>query len=556
MGTVLEGLIMAHRLKMIGSLLVVAFLCLCSSSGLSNDEELDRKDEAVIVKGKEKSLTLPLGASRILQFPFAIGPVNLGDPNVLKFERIKEKGSNDINRLMLTPITPGTTDLTIHDTAGSPRISYQVRITREDLGQIISQLEELLGDIEGLKIRSVGGTVILDGEIVLPKDMVRINRVVEALRDRDAKKKEVPIKNLASISKLTMTILAERIEREIGSPEITVKVINNNLFLEGTAVDNPEAERAREIARTYMPEVVIYKAKGDADVKEKAEGGESGTPTIYDFLKTRRPITPPPAQDIKITVQFVELNNDYDRSFNFNWRPLAQDDTSVKFDSALGEITSTLVGTVSGLLPKLSAEKTHNHARVLKQQQIIVKDKSDQPASIDSSIDIYTRVLDSIGVATLTPVQVQNSLKIKAATIDGSDSIDLGIQLSLNSLVGNNQGAPVVARNSLATSVNVKNGDSAALGGFAIDEAFAGYNRAPTSGSGANGGAGGFGGGGPGVGGGANPNQSALFNLNRSKSFQRRKQQYIIFVSPEVLKTASAGNEEMTRKFRLNSGEK
>lgn len=536
--------------------LVLALVLLVPSITFTLDDELDKKDEAVMIKGKDKSLTLSLGASRILQFPFSIGSVNLGDPNVLKFERVKEKGSGDINRLMLTPLTPGTTDLTIHDTAGTPRISYQVRITREDLGQIISQLEELLGDIEGLKIGAVGGTVILDGEIVLPKDMVRINRVVEALRDRDAKKKEVPIKNLASISKLTMTILAERIEREIGSPEITVKVINNNLFLEGTAVDNPEAERAREIARTYMPEVVIYKAKGDADVKEKAEGGESGTPTIYDFLKTRRPITPPPAQDIKITVQFVELNNDYDRSFNFNWRPLAQDNTNVKFDSALGEVTSTLVGTVSGLLPKLSSEKTHNHARVLKQQQIIVKDKATEPAKIDSSIDIYTRVLTAMGEVMSSPVQVQNSLSLKAATIEGSDSIDLGIQLSLNSVVGNNQGAPIVARNSLQTMVNVKNGDSAALGGFAIDEAFAGYNRAPTSGSGANGGAAGFGGGGPGVGGGQNTNQSALFNLNRSKAFQRRKQQYIIFVSPEVLKTASAGNEEMTRKFRLNSGEK
>ena len=124
--------------------------------------------------------------------------------------------------------------------------------------------------------------------------------------------------------------------------------------------------------------------------------------------------------------------------------------------------------------------------------------------------------------------------------------------------MGNNQGAPVVARNSLATTVNVKNGDSAALGGFAIDEAFAGYNRARTGGGGAGvgGGAGGFNGGNFGGNNNQNPNQSALFNFNRSKEFNRRKQQYIIFVTPEVLKTASAGNEDMTRKFRLNSGEK
>ncbi|MFM8270662.1 MAG: BON domain-containing protein [Pseudomonadota bacterium] len=534
---------------------VIAALLFCIPFlALSADDEIEKPvtDEAVIVKGKEKSLTLPMGASRILQFPFVIGPVNLGDETVLKYERYKERGIADTNKLMLTPKVPGTTDLTIHDITGVPRISYTVRVTREDLGQVMAQLEELLGDIEGLKIRAVGGTVVLDGEIVLPKDMVRINRVVEALKERDTKKGSVPVKNLASISKLTMTILAERIEREIGSPEITVKVINNNLFLEGTATDDTEADRAKEIARTYMPEVVVYKAKGDADVKEKAEGGESGNPTIYDFLKTRRRASPPPAPDIKITVNFVELSNEYDKAFNFNWRPLSEDQSAVKFDSAAGEITSTLIATVSGLLPKLSSQKTHQHARVLKQQQLIVKDKSEQPASIDSSVDIYSSVLNANGVASLTQVPVQNTVRIKAATIDGSDSIDLGVQLSLGSVIGNNQGQPIVARNSLATTINVKNGDSAAIGGFAIDEALAGYNRAPSA-AGVASGAAGFGGQG---GQNANQNQSPLFNLNRSKAFDRRKQQYIIFVTPEVLKTASAGNEDMTRKFRLNSGEK
>jgi len=522
------------------------------------DDEIQKPDEAVIVKGKDKPLTLSMGATRVLEFPFSIGPVFLGDTTVLKFERMKGSTGNDITKLIVTPLKPGTTDLTVHDISGAPRISYAVRVTREDLSQVISQLEELLGDIEGVKIRAVGGTVIIDGEIVLPKDMVRVNRVVDALKDRDAKSKEVPIRNLATISKLTMSILAERIEREIGSPEITVKVINNNLFIEGTASDDTEGDRAIKIAQTYMPEVVVYKAKGDADVKDKKEGGEGGEPAIFDFLKTRRRAAPPPAPDIKITVNFVELNNDYDRSFNFNWRPLAQDDTQVKFDSGIGELTSTLVATVSGLLPKLAAEKTHNHARVLKQQQLVVKDKSDQPASIDSSIDIYSSVLNANGVASLTQVPIQNSVKIKAATIDGSDSIDLGIQLSLGSVVGNNQGQPIVARNSLATTINVKNGDSAAIGGFAIDEAFAGYNRAPAANSAAGGIGGGGLGGGAGFGGAnnQNPNQSPLFNLNRSKAFNRRKQQYIIFVTPEVIKTASAGNEDMTRKFRLNSGEK
>ena len=46
-----------------------------------------------------------------------------------------------------------------------------------------------------------------------------------------------------------------------------------------------------------------------------------------------------------------------------------------------------------------------------------------------------------------------------------------------------------------------------------------------------------------------------LFNLHRSKNFRRDKQQYVIFVTPEMIRTAGAGTEDITRKFRLKAGE-
>lgn len=499
------------------------------------------EDEAKQIKGKDKALTLAMGVSRTMEFPFEIGPIYVTDSTLFDYRRVKD-GEKD-RKLLLIPKNSGTTDMTIHDAGGTPRITYMVRVTREDVGQVIGQLEELLGDIEGLKVKTVGGNIMLDGEIVLPKDMLRINRVVDAMKDRDPKKKEIPIRNLATISKMTMNIIAERIEREIGSPEITARVINNNLFLEGTAEGEFEADRAVEIAKTYLPEVIVQKTKGDSiELKPKASGGEGGgLPTIIDLLRVRPRQASPPAQDIKVTINYVELNNEYQKSFNFTWRPLASDNSTVKFDSALGEFSAALIATVSNILPKLSTDKTHQHARVLKTQQIIVKDRSDQPASVDNSMDIYTRLTNEKGEASLQPIQVQNSLKVKAATIPGSDAIDMGIQITLNSLLGTDNGLPIVARNSIQTQVNVKNGDSAAIGGSAIDNALAGYNREPSRSVSTNSGAGG---------------STPLFNMNRSKSFRHDKQQYVIFVTPEVIRTASAGTEDITRKFRLNAGEK
>jgi len=499
-------------------------------------------EEVKVIRGKERQLTIPLGVSRTIEFPFKIGPIIQTDEGLFNYQRVRDGAEN---KLLLTPKNSGTTDFTVFDQQGQPRITYIVRVTREDMGNVIAQLEDLLGDIEGLKVRTLAGTIILDGEILLPRDMIRIMRVLDAVKDRDPKKKEVPIRNLCTISKLTMNILAERIEREIGSPEITARVVNNTVFLEGTAEGEFEADRAVEIARTYLPEVFVEKARGEGgEIKPKQSGGiAGGVPVIIDLLRVRPRQASPPSQDIKVTMNYVELDNEYGKSFEFSWKPLVNDQGNVKYDTAIGELTASLVATVSSLIPKLSNARDHGHARILKQQTLIVKDRSDAPAFIDNTLNLYVRVTDDKGNATFQLVPVKNLTKVRAASIPGSDSIELGVQIELSApLAAGGGGPPAVASNSLQTMVTVKNGESAALAGSAIDQALAGYNRAPGTNQGQAQ---------------AGGNQgSPLFNFSRSKSFSRKKNQYIIFITPEIIRTASAATEDMTRKFRLNSGER
>src|SRR5690606_15182663 len=133
-------------------------------------------------------MNLAIGSSEIVEFPFEIGPIIMTESGILGFSRIAEDGK--AFKLRLRPENPGTTDMLIHDANKNPRIKYIMRVTREDVSDIMGQLNELIGDIEGLKIKQVGGTIILDGEILLPKDMLRIIRTVDALKDRDPKKKE------------------------------------------------------------------------------------------------------------------------------------------------------------------------------------------------------------------------------------------------------------------------------------------------------------------------------------------------------------------------------
>lgn len=219
---------------------IMVFQIQAPSRLLAANETSEDAEEPKTIKGKDKTLTLSEGTSRQLEFPFDLGKVDIGNDALFSFVRFQKNGKERIIRFL--PKTAGTTTMTIYDSEDNPRITYTVRVTREDMGQIISQLEELLGDVEGLKIKSVGGTIILDGEILLPKDMIRINRVIQAMKERDPKKSPTPIKNLTTIGKVTMNILAERIEREIGSPEIQARVINNTILLEGTAEGDSDAD--------------------------------------------------------------------------------------------------------------------------------------------------------------------------------------------------------------------------------------------------------------------------------------------------------------------------
>jgi pilus assembly protein CpaC len=259
------GMKMKNKILILGAFSLLLCAPLISEPAKKASRKAAAEEDVKEIQGKAKSLTLSMGISRTLEYPFDVGPIYITDPNLFDFRRIKE-GEKD-RKLLLVPKNAGTTDMTIHDAAGNPKLTYRVLVTREDLGQIMSQLEELLGDVEGINIRAVGTTILIDGDILLPKDMIRIMRVIDAIKERDPKKKEVPIRNIATISKTTMNIIGERIEKEIGSPEITVKALNNNIIMEGVAENDYEADRALEIARMYLPEVFVERNKGTVAVQ-------------------------------------------------------------------------------------------------------------------------------------------------------------------------------------------------------------------------------------------------------------------------------------------------
>jgi pilus assembly protein CpaC len=111
-----------------------------------------------------------------------------------------------------------------------------------------------------------------------------------------------------------------------------------------------------------------------------------------------------------------------------------------------------------------------------------------------------------------------------------SDSIQLEINFQIKALLGVTDKGPMTSDNTINTLVVVRNGQSAAIGGLVSNTSGTDYNKLA-------------------------PDQvrNPLISLLSSKSFRRQQSQFVVFVTPIIKSSASAGAEKIKAKFRLRN---
>ena len=95
-------------------------------------------------------------------------------------------------------------------------------------------------------------------------------------------------------------------------------------------------------------------------------------------------------------------------------------------------------------------------------------------------------------------------------------------------MIGQTSAGPSTAKNTINTQVDIRSGESAAVGGFISNNQTMDYNKIP-----------------PTV-------DNPLFSLYHSRAFQKNQSQFVIFVTPIIKSSASSGVEKVKEKFRLN----
>jgi Flp pilus assembly secretin CpaC len=134
--------------------------------------------------------------------------------------------------------------------------------------------------LDGVKATASGRIVFVVGTVQVPTYLERVAKIVDAFQRENP---ELVYQNLVTVDPQAWVRLAERVEREIGSPEITVRVVNRSVYLEGTAESDFEADRGVEIAKTYFRPAGVTRA----GASEAAIPGEGFV--ITDMLRVLPP---------------------------------------------------------------------------------------------------------------------------------------------------------------------------------------------------------------------------------------------------------------------------
>ncbi len=419
--------------------------------------------------------------------------------------------------LRFYPRTEGVGTVIIKNPSnGKILYEFTIDIKKTDLAKVAKEIQSLLANIDGISIKILNNKVAVDGQILLPSDMKRIHSVVKQYGNQAT--------SLVTLSPVAQNKIAQFIERKINNPEIQVNAVNGKFILEGLANDANEKSRAEIIAKMYVPDVVVDEAVADKKVLEiKAD-------KVINLISIRPPPEQEPEKIVQIVVHFVELQKDYSKGFRFQWTPDIGDGSSLNFSSggrSPGGVMATITGTISNLLPKLNWAKQHGFARVLQSSSLTVQNGKQG-------------VLNSITAIPYPTVSENNQMGtafadagLKTSITPGimgarSDSVRLDLSFSVKSLLSYTDQGPMISSREIQTTLHVRSGQSAAVGGLITSDSSTNYNKLPEGVS-----------------------KNPIISLYASKDFRKNQTQFVVFVTPIIKSSASAGADKIKQKFRV-----
>jgi len=476
----------------------------------------------------KKRLDISIGIDQTITLSYVPNTQpQIGNESIVKVDFIPAK-----KQIIVSGLKPGKSSLVIRNTIGEIKSNYIVTVTKSSHSEELKNLKDSLGDVEGLEFGVKGDRVYVGGRIVVPKDIGKVGTIL----------KDYPeVIRLYVVDPKTQLIIAQKMQKEMidqGLRNVRVRVLNDVYIIEGQVGSVGEQERVDVIAKIMIPDKI--KSLADRNNQDELAGGP-GRLMFKNFTTVNAKEKPKPAPKLlKITAQFVELTKDYQKVFGFKWQPLLTDgggsiSIGQKSNGSVSTSSSgSLAATISNLFPKLSSAKAAGYARVIQSGTLVIKD------GIKGSIEKSEKTPFALGskdFTKATAAEAKFNLIITPKILAGEKvDMEVGVTVKSTSPAGGGADGTTALKeltNKISTNIIVKSKESAVVGGIVINKSNTNYDKDPPGGAQA-----------------ANAGSSPLFNFVRSKSYTASRSQFVVFITPVIIDSASQGTAAIKKKFR------
>jgi pilus assembly protein CpaC len=516
------------------------FLIAIQHSVLAQNQNKSKKNKDIISEKSESSayqeevlLIVGLQKTYDLKFePCTVGGsyeecMKVANPSLVKVQFEPQR-----KQLVFTPLKKGETTLTLRNEDGDIALKLNMVISESNLTRRVQELKDLLRDIEGIEIKVVADKIVIDGEVIVVSDLNRLYAVISDSAYKDL------VLNLVTVSPIGYQMIAQKMQQEINNPNVKVRVLNGYFILEGQVESEAQARQAEAVARGLLQGYTLptYNLQGPNTPIEIIQNKPGKSGPIINRLAIAPKKPKPPEKMVRITVDFVELSKDYLRNFGFNWSPsLSGDGGSIGFGmSSTGGMTSTsngaLSGTISNLFPKLQTAQNAGYARILEETVVIVKNNKEAAVNRTTTIPFVFQAVAPNGAPTNTTKDFSVGADLKIKPIIENETITLDIGYSYSSALGQSPAGVTTLNNNFKTVAIVRNNESAALVNVIQNTASTTFNKNPPGGESAN----------------------PIFTLLRSKAFQKNKSQFVVFITPQIIDSASDSTEDIKKRYGYN----
>ena len=467
-----------------------------------------------------RHLSLIAGVKHDEEFLIPNVPLNFkGSVELVEMQRIK---GTDIFRIL--PTKEGNGIITVHNKkTGQIFLEIRVDIRKQDVEKNLREIQALLADIEGIEYKIVNSKILLDGFVLLPADLIRIGSVMTQFSP------EI-VKSLVRLSPLARKKIVEYIARDVNNPEITITTVGDFIKLEGQVNSPEEKSRVADIVNLYLPDIVTDKVAGleNVEIKGRRVSG-SGESLIINLITVRKQedkVEPPPKM-IQVVLHFVEFSDRYLKNFAFTFSPsLSTISSSAQRAPGASSTFADSVNLINNLLPKINWARNHGFLRVLDTASVLTQDKN--PASITRNFATNpgsTTNGGAPGAAAAPPAGSSGSLNLNVTPTIKSERSGL-IELNLTVATTPATGATISPTTNVTTKISVRDRQSAAFGGIINKKSSNDY-------------------------GGPTDTNGAIITLNHGKKYEKSNGNFVVFVTPIIKSSASAGVEQIKKKFRM-----